>query len=87
MALFVFAYHEAPKNDGLINSEDLFYEAVHHGDTVAPEAVSDLVVGRNGDKTGLIFAWTAPADNNGTGPIQPAVPRRRHSGKGSVGRG
>jgi hypothetical protein len=64
--VYTFAYHYPPKNDGLMNSDKLFFEAIHHGDTVLPQAVTDLGVSRNADKTGLIFTWTAPADNNGT---------------------
>jgi hypothetical protein len=63
--VYTFAYHFPPKNDGLINSNHLFYEAVHHGDTVPPEPITDLGVSRNADKSGLIFVWTTPADNNG----------------------
>jgi hypothetical protein len=60
-----FAYHNPPKDDGLMNSNHMFYEYINHGDTVPPQAVTDLSVSRNATQTGLVFRWTAPADNNG----------------------
>lgn len=60
-----FAYHWPVKDDGLMNTNKLFYETMNHGDTVPPQAINDLSVGRLEGNTGLVFAWTAPADNNG----------------------
>lgn len=57
-----FAYHASPKDDLLCNTNQLFYEAVHHTDTVPPPAVTNLSVGRLAGSAGLVFTWSAPAD-------------------------
>ncbi|MBL8026821.1 MAG: hypothetical protein JNL74_10450 [Fibrobacteres bacterium] len=45
--------------DFVSSTTHIFYEAVHHTDTVPPEAVTDLGVNRVGNS--LAFHWTAPA--------------------------
>jgi hypothetical protein len=56
-----FAYHIPPKDDGLLQVNHLFYETMHHTDSVPPEAVTDLSVFRSSSDSGLVFNWTAPA--------------------------
>lgn len=56
-----FAFHFAPKDDGLSNTSQLFYETIHHTDTIAPPSVTDLSVSRLSGNTGLVFTWSAPA--------------------------
>lgn len=49
------------RSDQLTKVVPLFYEAVHHTDTIPPEAVTDLSVSRLSGNAGLSFHWTAPA--------------------------
>jgi len=54
-----YAYAEY-KDDFVFQVCHVFREAAHHLDTVPPEAVTDLSVGRAAGNTGLAFRWTAP---------------------------
>jgi hypothetical protein len=64
--VYTFAYQIPDDGDGVINTNALFYEAVHRSDTIPPAAVTDLAVNRLAGNTGLVFNWSAPSDNNGT---------------------
>ncbi|MBL8027480.1 MAG: T9SS type A sorting domain-containing protein, partial [Fibrobacteres bacterium] len=60
-----YAFHDAPKNDGLVNTNTLFYESTRHGDTIAPSAITDLSGKRVDGTNKILLSWTAPIDNNG----------------------
>jgi len=63
--VYRFAFHDPVKNDALSSTTELFRETMGRLDTTAPQAVTNLTVARNGSNSGLVFSWTAPADNSG----------------------
>jgi hypothetical protein len=61
-----YTWIEDPHDDRLSGGLNLFYEAVHRSDTLAPEAVTDLAVVHAADKPGSIYiTFTSPAERGG----------------------
>ncbi|MFW6171600.1 MAG: hypothetical protein ACODAD_14010 [Planctomycetota bacterium] len=70
--VYQFATHKPPKNDSVLETGRLFYEATHTpADVEAPTAIDDLTVKRVGDGKAEL-AFTAPKD------------RKNQDGKGAV---
>jgi hypothetical protein len=60
-----FSSHHPPKDDSVLSTCRMFYEWSHpRGDTVPPQAVTDLEVSRTGRRSALV-RFTAPADRGG----------------------
>lgn len=61
----IFASHSPPKDDEVLSTSRMFYEASHpRTDAAPPAAVADLKVRRNADGQ-IVVTFTAPADVGG----------------------